>query len=96
MEVIYMCNQIIMFRHISGRQFPIIVNPTDKDYTFIKERFQDRCPFAPKGEPYSRSTYDKEGNTYLWCSDDSMHYLVEKFINEKFNTLCNQNEYYFD
>jgi hypothetical protein len=89
-------NETIVFTFVTGRQFPIIKNPNDKDYEFIRNRFKALCPFAPKGEPYSRSTYDNKGNMYLWCSDDSMHRQVEKFLSEKFNVRCNQDEYCFN
>lgn len=85
-------NNIIMYS-VHGNIFPIIKNPSIDDYLIIKDRFNELLPFAPKGEPYSRQTYDNKGNIYIWCSDDSMHYKVESFLSEKFNVICNQNKF---
>lgn len=73
------------------RVIPVVKNPKDSDLWAINEMFREKYPNAPKGEPKSRSTYDKEGNQYLWMSDDAMHFQVEDYLKSKHGIEANQN-----
>ena len=71
----------------------IIVNPTDSQYRQLRKEFKEENPTLV-GEPPTRTTYDIDGNTYLWRSDSNTHYFVENFIDRNFETLTHQNKYF--
>ena len=47
----------------------VIKNPSGESYSKLKKEFFAEHPDFPAGEPYSRTTYDFDGNQYLWRSD---------------------------
>lgn len=72
----------------------VIKNPSGESYSKLKKEFFAEHPDFPAGEPYSRTTYDFDGNQYLWRSDLGMHKRIEAGIDEMFNTMTDQNGYF--
>lgn len=77
----------------TNRGIEVIKNPDDDDYRRFYYEFRGLWPNAI-GEPYSRSTYDKEGNSYLWRSWQAIHSEIEREINARYNTKTDQNRYF--
>lgn len=78
------------------RYINVVKNPTDDDYWMISQEFRQKYPKI-KEATYARTTIDKEGNKYLWPSDDATHSQIEPFIDKLFNTQTHQNgPSYFD
>lgn len=71
----------------------VIVNPTVSQYRQLDKEFKKDNPNLV-GEPSTRTTYDIDGNTYIWRSDANTHYFVENFIDRTFGTLTHQNKYF--
>jgi hypothetical protein len=72
------------------RKIPVYKNPSPEAYTEIAKRFREEFPFAPKGEPKSRHTYDEKGNEYLWMSGDAMHYTMENALYKQYGIKTHQ------
>jgi len=76
---------------IGTKNVMVVKNPTSKDIQYFDDMFKEKLPFAPKGEPTTRQTFDVKGNKYVWMSDDSMHAGVESQLKSKYNLDTNQN-----
>jgi hypothetical protein len=78
------------------RYINVIKNPTNDDFWMISQDFKQKYPNIREAT-YARTTIDKEGNKYLWPSDDATHSQIEPFIDKMFNTQTHQNgPEYFD
>ena len=70
----------------------VIKNPSTHDYQALAKEFRAEYPNAPKGEPYSRTTFDSAGNQYIWRSDKGLHPEIEEKIRKLFGVEVNQNK----
>lgn len=82
-------NELIIVGEGRGK-YPMYVNPTKEQSWALSDRYKQEYPNAPKGEPKTRSTYDKSGNHFEWMSGDDTHYGAEKFILKRFGVETNQ------
>jgi hypothetical protein len=69
----------------------VVQNPTQQDYRFVSDQVRQRFPQFPKGEPTTRSTYDKEGNQWIWPAHEGMHADIEPHITKQTGAAVNQN-----
>jgi hypothetical protein len=64
----------------------VIKNPTHVDYRSLSKEFRRDFPHAPANEQYLRTSYDTDGNKYIWRADFATHEMIDPHINRKFNT----------
>lgn len=83
----------VLYHKIGNNNIEIIKNPSPSDYRQIDIEFKKEFPNA-KQEPSTRTTYDSDGNKYIWRSDRAAHSDVEPFIINKFGVEANQNKYF--
>ena len=70
----------------------VIKNPTNTQYQQVANEFYKEFPhLRDSGEIAIRTTYDKQGNKYIWNANEGTHSTIESGINKKYNTETNQN-----
>lgn len=82
-------NQLIIMGS-GNHKYPMYVNPTQKQFEILLDRYYDTYPDAPKGNIKIRSTYSKNEDEFQWMSGDATHYEVEAYIKKRFGLETNQ------
>lgn len=82
----------VLYHKIGSRNIEVIKNPTPRDSQQIAKEFRKEFPQG-KGEPSTRTSYDSEGNKYVWRSDKATHDDIEIFIEKAFNVKASQNRH---
>lgn len=74
----------------------IIKNPMDRDYQELAREFFKEYPDANTGysTPKTRTTYDPDGNRYIWRADMGMHEQIEPQLGVLIGKPVNQNKYF--
>ena len=87
----FVASQKIKTEVFYHRNVEVIKNPSNSDLRQLTKEFRKEFPQG-RGEPAVRTTFDEEGNKYIWRADKSTHSDIESFIKKEFGLEANQNE----
>jgi hypothetical protein len=72
----------------------IIKNATSNQKQDLIREYRKQTLNNLKGDdPVFRTTYDKDGNEYIWRAADDVHYNIENYLLDKLGIQANQNVY---
>lgn len=71
----------------------IVRNPTGEDRRKLSSEEREEYPRGQSGDPSTRFTKDKNGNTWIWRSSKGMHSQIEPDISRKEGVTVGQNEF---
>lgn len=70
----------------------VIKNPTNNQkQSLVREYRRENPNSITNDDPIYRTTYDTEGNEYVWKASDSVHEGMENFLKDKFGVNANQD-----
>ena len=70
----------------------VIKNPTNNQkQSLVREYRRENPNSITNDDPIYRTTYDTEGNEYVWKASDSVHEGIENFLKDKFGVNANQD-----
>ncbi len=68
---------------IGDTPIEVLQNPTDREFRLFRQSVRmeyEAQGFSTTADPITRSTWDKNGNRFVWQSDQATHAVVERVI----------------